>query len=248
MRINELFEPKHAGHVDWPDDNVATSTINGKSLIINFRESEGIVQLEFNIDHEFQLTGRGDATAVFATVIEAIREYVGNWPGVHSFVFTADEQSRAKMYDTIAKRVARQLGWHVVPFDDMQADPKYKTVLSYGDFTFAIEKGTAPEHRQAAQKPQHAEFLPVFYVYTVEFPDLPAIKIKAKQSYEAETWVMKNVPEFKDADLMGVFASKIKPEGRSVIDKGTVPEKPKPVPQDPNSLGAKLRAKLDTPR
>jgi hypothetical protein len=220
--LSELFGPKHAGHVDWPDDDMASSTINGKKLIINFRESEGMVQLEFNIDHEFQLTGRGDATAVFATVIESIKEYVGNWRGVHSFVFTADEQSRAKMYDTLAKRVAKQLGWHVVPYDDMVKDPKYQTVLSYGDFTFAIEKGTAPASRLATQKPQHGDFLPVFYVVSMEDPTLPAYKIKSKNGNDAERWVMNNVPEYKDLDAFGVIARRVPPNDRPVIDKGRI--------------------------
>lgn len=252
MRANEflleLFNPKHAGHVDWPTDDIAVSTVNGKHLIVNFRESEGMVQLEFNIDDEFQMTGRGDATAIFATVIEAIKEYVANWPGVHSFVFTADEKSRARMYDTIAKRVAHQLGWHVVPYDDMVADPKYQTALSYGDFTFAVEKGKAPAHRVIAQKPQHGEFLPVFYVVSMEDHTLPAYKIKAKNGNDAERWIMKNVPEYKNLDAFGVIARIVPPNDRPIIDKGTMPEKPKPILQDPNSIGAKLRAKLDAPQ
>ena len=220
--LSELFSPKHAGHVDWPTDDMASSTINGKSLIINFRESEGIVQLEFNIDDEFQMTGRGDANAIFATVIEAIKEYVGNWRGVHAFVFTADEQSRAKMYDTLAKRVAKQLGWHVVPYDDMVKDPKYQTALSYGDFTFAIEKGAAPAHRVATQKPQHSEFLPVFYVVSMEDHTLPAYKIRSKNGNDAEQWVMNNIPEYKNLDAFGVIARRVPPNDRPVIDKGTV--------------------------
>jgi hypothetical protein len=220
--LAELFDPKHAGHIDWPDDTVAVSTINGKQLIINFRESEGIVQLEFNIDDEFQMTGRGDANAIFATVIEAIKEYVGNWRGVHAFVFTADEQSRAKMYDTLAKRVAKQLGWHVVPYDDMVKDPKYQTALSYGDFTFAIEKGAAPAHRVATQKPQHSEFLPVFYVVSMEDHTLPAYKIRSKNGNDAEQWVMNNIPEYKNLDAFGVIARRVPPNDRPVIDKGTI--------------------------
>ena len=220
--LSELFSPKHAGHVDWPTDDMASSTINGKRLIINFRESEGMVQLEFNVDDEFQMTGRGDANAIFATVIEAVKEYVSNWRGVHTFVFTADERSRARMYDTIAKRVAQQLGWHVVPYDDMAIDPKYQTVLSYGDFTFAIEKGKAPEHRAHAQKPQHSDFMPVFHVISMEHPELFAVKIKAKNGNEAEQWVMNNVPEYKDEDSFGVFARKTIPTDRQIVDKGVV--------------------------
>jgi hypothetical protein len=128
----------------------------------------------------------------------------------------------------------------------MIADPRLHG--NSGEFTFAIQKGQAPAHRQAAQKPQHGEFIPVFYVYSIELTDVPAIKITAKDGDVAEMWVRRNVPEYKNADPMGIFASKTPPKGRKVVDMGSVPAPKKPEAQDPNSLGAQLRAKLDAPQ
>jgi hypothetical protein len=249
--LSELFSPSKASKISWPDGRQARAKLPGdRRLIVNFiSHGEGLYAIEFSVDESFEMTGGGDVSSIFATVVEAVKQFVQHkGSDLTGLFFTAEQQSRAKMYDTLAKRVAKQVGWHIIPYDNMVADEKYRTALSYGDFLFAIEPGETPEEWQDAQKPQHGEFMPVFYVYSAEFPELTAIKIKAKKSFEAERWVIKNVPEYKDVDVMGVFVSKVPPEGRPIEDMGTVPEKPKPIPQDPNSLGARLRAKLDTPK
>lgn len=248
--LPELFDPKQAVVINWNfNDTQAMAKIDPRTkLLVNFLGDEDPIAIEFNVNDQFNITGGGNVSAIFSTVIEAVKQYAQNNPDCDSLYFTAEEQSRAKMYDTLAKRVAKQLGWHVVPYDDMANDQKFSHALDSRQFVFAIERGPAPEQRQAAQKPQHGEFMPIYYVLSMEHPELFAVKIKAKTGDEAENWVMKNIPEYKNEDPFGVFASRGLPAGRQIIDKGTVPEKPKPIPQDPNSLGAKLRAKLDTPK
>lgn len=251
MRITELFDPVNTQSIDWINDDTAIAEIGDKTLRVNFHEAGGLVNLEFSIDDEFQMTGRGGVDKIFATVIQAVKEYVEMWPGVHTFVFTADEKSRARMYDVITKRVSKQLGWHVIPYDEMVADERFQDVIGHGAFTFAIEKGAAPAHRQDAQKPQHGEFLTVYYVYNLQFPELPAIKIKAKHGYEAETWVQNNIPEYKGTTQGGMISTKLPPKDRTIVDKGTMPvtvKPPQPAQPAPGSLGATLRAKLGEPK
>ncbi|CAB4241807.1 hypothetical protein UFOVP71_345 [uncultured Caudovirales phage] len=222
--VNELFDPKQAGELKWHFGGTqAVTDLDPKThLVVNFLGHSNPYGIEFHVNHEFDITGGGNVAAIFATVIKAVREFIQHKSDCYSLYFTAKEQSRAKMYDTLAKRVAKQLGWHVVPYDDMIADEKYDYAKESGNFVFAIEKGAAPENRQDAQKPQHSEFMTVFYVYTVEFPKLPVIKIKAKTGRDAEDWVIQNIPEYKDVDLMGMFANKTVPKGKTIIDKGTV--------------------------
>ena len=254
-KVNELFEPEQASPLDWSKGLNSTYAegeieINGHSVSIDItftNMEDGIVDIEFAVGGQFDLTGRGGASQVFATVINAIKEFVADHPKITTITFTAHEQSRAKMYDTLAKRVSKQVGWHVIPYDEMIADPRLHG--NSGEFTFAIQKGQAPAHRQAAQKPQHGEFIPVFYVYAYENPKLPIIKIKAKKSMDAEMWAIKNVPGYDNEHPMSIFTTKTPPEGRTdIIDKGSVPVPKKPEAQDPNSLSAQLRAKLDAPQ
>ena len=244
MKITELFEPEQAVNIKWNRTHrYATAMVDPKTrLEINFMGNFDPVSIEFSVNDQYDITGGGNVSAIFATVIESVKQFVQKNPMVKSVYFTAGEQSRAKMYDTLAKRVARQIGWHVVPYDDMVTDEKYKTALSYGDFTFALEKGAAPEHRQAAQKPQHGEFMPIFYVTSFENPELFAVKIKAKNGDVAEQWVMKNVPEYKNEDPFGVFANKTMPRNKKIIDKGQVPDPAKAPAEHP--LASALRNKL----
>jgi hypothetical protein len=249
-KVTELFEPKQAVKIHWNHDSTrAVALIDPKTkLVVNFLGDDDPISIEFSVNDQFDMTGGGNVSPIFATVIEAVKQFTQNNSDCSAIYFTAHEQSRARMYDTLAKRVARQLGWHVVPYDDMVADEKYQTALSYGDFTFAIEKGPAPKSRQDAQKPQHGDFMPVWHVISIEHPELFAVRIKAKNGDDAESWVMKNVPEYKDEDAFGVFARKTVPNDRPIIDKGEVPAPKKPEQQDPNNLGAQLRAKLDAPQ
>ena len=233
MRIIELFDPEKASDLDWdystPGVTYASGNVNigGNDIGIDItfsEQDEGIVNIEFAVGGRFGLTGKGGASQVFATVIEAVKQFVEENPKVTTITFTAEEQSRAKMYDTVAKRVSKQLGWHVVPYDEMVQDPRMQTAMSYGAFLFAIERGQAPKHRQAAQKPQHGEFKPIFYVYAYENPELPAIKISAKTSTEAEAWVIKNVSGYDKEHPMSIFAVKAPPKDRpNIKDMGTIP-------------------------
>lgn len=253
--ISELFEPNQASELEWHKSLNSTYAegeveINGHrvSIDITFTDVDnGVVDIEFMVGGQFELTGRGGVSQVFATVVNAVKEFVADHPKITTITFTAHEQSRAKMYDTLAKRVSKQVGWHVVPYDEMIADPKFHA-NSGGEFTFAIQKGSAPAHRQAAQAPQHGGFVPVFYVYAYENNQLPVIQIKAKKSMDAEMWVIKNIPGYDKEHSMSIFATKTPPKDRKIVDKGTVPSEPSKLKQDPNSLGAQLRAKLDTPK
>lgn len=249
--INELFDKQNASFLDWEKSPGVTYanghvTVGGHNVAIDITFTdmdEGRVELEFMVGGQFDLTGKGGAGPVFATVIEAVKQFVAEHPKVNLFLFSAEEQSRARSYDTLAKRVARDLGWHVVPYEDLTSNKRYHgRGFGYGGFTFAIEKGQAPQHRQAAQKPQHSKFVPIFYVYSRE-EDLPVYMIRANRASEAERYVVRNTPEYKTANPMGVFATTNAIPGAT--DLGTVPKpQPKPPERVLTPLEQQLRDKL----
>lgn len=248
--LSELFEPEQASPLEWEKATGVTYAmgvvpISGHEIPIDItfaNTDDGKVDIEFMVGGKFNLTGKGGAAQVFATVVNAVKQFIAEHPKISIITFTAHEQSRAKMYDTLAKRVSKQVGWHVIPYDEMIANPKLHG--GSGEFTFAIQRGEAPTHRQAAQKPQHGEFIPVFYVYAYENNKLPVIKIKAKKSMDAENWVIKHIPGYKDEHPMSIFATKTPPNGRSdIVDKGEVP--PPPPPRKLNDIELKLKQKLD---
>ena len=249
----ELFDPKLAMPLQWEvNSNVVyaygqVKTKHGDvSIDITFAEMDkGSWNIEFMVGGSFEVTGGGGTSQVFATVISGVKKFLTKVPAVHTITFTAEEKSRAKVYDTMAKRVARDIGWHVVPHDDLMNDPKYGLVRSHGSFAFAIEKGQAPAHRQAAQKPQHGKWMTTFYVYSREDENLPHIKVRANSSMEAERHVLKTVPDYKGADIMGVFVTREPiPDARDIGEVPPAP--PKPAPRVLTPLEQELHRRLST--
>jgi len=228
--LSELFDPKKA----VPFKPVSLTKFraqlpDGRYLVTNFFPedptrkdwTEMPYKLEFSVNDDFDITGGGHVSTIFATVIEMVK-YFSTGMGAKSLYFTAEEPSRAKMYDTLAKRISKQLGWHVVPHDELADNPAYRTEMSSGNFVFAIEKGEAPEHSQDAQRPQHSEFMPIFFIASMEHTDLPVIKVKSKKASKAIEWVLDNVPDYKNEDHNAINAYAVPPKDRKIIDKGTV--------------------------
>lgn len=246
MLLRELFGKDQASPLEWEGNLGVTYAsghvkIGGQDVVIDITFSnmdDGIVNIEFMVGGSFELTGKGGASQVFATVIQAVKEFVAKFPKITTLTFTAEERSRARMYDTITKRVAQQLGWHVIPYEEVAQDPRFRTAMSYGAFLFAIERGQAPAHRQEWQKPQHSKFNTVFYVHSME-EELPIYKIRAKRASEAERYVVKTIPEYQKANPMGIFASTT--PMANAIDLGEVPA---PAPKQPERVLTPLEQKL----
>jgi hypothetical protein len=51
-----------------------------------------------------------------------------------------------------------------------------------------------------------------FWVYSLQFPEIPAVKVKARHAREAETVAMNTIPQFKDADYNGMIATSRPPK------------------------------------
>ena len=236
--IKELLDPKLAVDLEWAEgsDYIAargyvtvTDQYGNKEdeeLEVEFGEfphrNRKEYEVQFKVGDSYDITGGGNANVIFATVIQACKDFVEMYHPDRLF-FTAKEQSRARMYDTITKRVAKEVGWHVIPFDEMQKDPLYRNRSDNG-FVFVIQKGAAPEKWSSAQKPQHGSFMPIWFVYNVD-KDTPtvAVKVRAPNRETATQHAMKIEPSFKDLDLMQIHALNSLPrrEVTDVIDGGT---------------------------
>ena len=248
MRINEiiteLLDPKLAVDLEWAEGSdyiaargyVTVTDPDGYGgeygneieveLEVEFLDyphpQRKEYEVQFKVGGSYAITGGGNMKVIFASVIQACKDFVEIYKPDRLF-FTAEEQSRARMYDTITKRVAKEVGWHVIPFDEIQKDSLYRNKSSNG-FVFVIQKGAAPEKWSSAQKPQHGSFMPIFYVYNVD-KDTPtvAVKVRAPNREIATQHAMKIEPSFKDLDSMQIHAlsSLPKREVTDVIDGGT---------------------------
>lgn len=242
--IIELFDPKLAIDLEWAegDDYIAARgyvTVTNPDGFGGEYGNEEEVELEvefleyphpqrkeyevqFKVGGSYAITGGGNAKVIFASVIQACKDFVEIYKPDRLF-FTADEESRARMYDTLTKRVAKQVGWHVIPFDEIQKDPLYRHKSGNG-FMFVISKGAAPAKWSSDQKPQHGSFMPIWYVYNAEKDDETiALKVRAKSKTDAIEYAMQIEPSFRDLDPMQVYALNTLPkrEVTAVKDGGT---------------------------
>ena len=101
-QINELF--RQAYELNWIDQRFGTNrlarfrTQNGLNYEITFQSRDGkSFVVNFEQGGNMHATGQGSAGQVFATVLEAIRQFVQTSKPAR-LEFTAMEASRAKLY------------------------------------------------------------------------------------------------------------------------------------------------------
>lgn len=221
--LSELINQKHAQPITWVNPSIARSNLpSGREIEVQFMpESTGYVEIVFSVDREFRITGRGNVDQIFATVIQAIKEFVSNNPKLHTITLAANEKSRAIAYDTLIKRVTPELGWHVVPHDDILKDPKYADAMARGGYLFAMEKGMAPEHRQPEQKPKHGTFKNVWYVNNIQDKTLPQYKVTGgEKPWHVMKYVLDHIKEYKQLDPQAIIANHYPRPGQQIIDLG----------------------------
>lgn len=118
--LTELFDPATALPLEWErssgynvggvktkDELFATAyDKDGRTITISFVPMpNGIVDISFNRGGSMDITGKGAAVQIFATVLDAINRYVNaERPGWISF--SASEPSRAKLYQHMVQRLS----------------------------------------------------------------------------------------------------------------------------------------------
>lgn len=126
--IEEAFDKPYP--IKWEKsehgDYDAMATLpDGKPLTIMFNhESPDEVVITFWRNNNLELTGEGDAQRVFATVLQAIQEFLKiEQPAIISFSASKEVEpgqnmmSRSKLYDRLVKRYAQQWGYNAQSID-----------------------------------------------------------------------------------------------------------------------------------
>jgi len=119
--LTELFEPATALPLEWermpgtrlradhtPKDALyATAYDNdGRTITISFVPMpDGIVGIAFDRAGSMDITGKGEAVQIFATVVTAINKYIKAEKPLW-ISFSASEPSRAKLYQHMVKRLS----------------------------------------------------------------------------------------------------------------------------------------------
>lgn len=102
-----------------PDQWKATFSINDLDYFVimgqddeQFTKWDVVFDIENRPDQDepFSISGTGNTSLVFSTILVILQEFGRKNPNVCSIIFTAEEPSRQKFYDRYAKILAHRLG------------------------------------------------------------------------------------------------------------------------------------------
>jgi hypothetical protein len=100
-------------------------------------------------------------------------------------------------------------------------DQKLAQPITWGGYLFAMEKGTAPEHRQPEQKPKHGTFKNVWYVNNIDDKTLPQYKVTGgEKPWHAMKYVSDNIEKYKQLNPQAIVARHYPSPGQQIIDLG----------------------------
>ena len=74
---------------------------------------EYVVAIEFKVGGTFELTGRGDQYRIFATVREAVRQYLQRYGRPSYFIFSSKTDKRTRTYIRMVKQLAPEFGYQL---------------------------------------------------------------------------------------------------------------------------------------
>jgi hypothetical protein len=136
VRVWEAFDQPYNSKwekSDYGDVDANTKLPDGTYLNIMFNqeydgEGEEVTQVEFHRNNSQEVTGEGDAQRIFATVLDAIQQYIKKYKP-QTLIFSASKEvdpgqnseSRAKLYNRLVQRYASSWGYQSQHSDDGDA-------------------------------------------------------------------------------------------------------------------------------
>lgn len=169
--ITELFSPKGALPIEWESQmgSVYANAIDhntGKKIEIHFWQlPEGAVEIDFMVDESYQLTNKGDQFIVFATVVNAIKEYDERYAPKY-LIFSAKEANRKSLYTQMVKRLAPTIGYSIGTIEDLPQDVHDNISLTPGDFVL-IHNSNEAKHLMK----EDANTTTLAQLYDGDYPD-----------------------------------------------------------------------------
>lgn len=147
--LTELFDPRTSFDLEW-DDSFAPEEYHalaydrqGRTINIGFVPiGADAVDIEFTRGGSHDITGRGDAERVFATVINAITTYLKNYRQPSYILFSGKETSRNKLYQRLVVRYAAGFGYQVTSQEEL---PEELRSMSLPKDVFILSKKAITE-------------------------------------------------------------------------------------------------------
>lgn len=169
--LTELFNKPY--QLDW-DDQFGPKEIHaraydrqGQYIDINFVPvRDNVTDIEFSKMDNFEETGQGDEIAIFSTVLSAIKKYLNGYqPKIIVFSGKGGRkgESRAKLYQQLINRFARQYGYQQFDLNKLSPEAQ-KQIASSSSTGFVLRKITKPiEEEVLDEMPLPADWNPAQY-------------------------------------------------------------------------------------
>ena len=128
-QLTELMDYKSAYKLEFDkgfDNSLYATAYDADGRVIDITITQGhgrkdSAEIEFSRGGSLELTGKGDAEKVFATVLTAIDYYLEVVAQPKYLAFQAKEPSRIRFYDALVKRFASKYGYERVDLSKTSA-------------------------------------------------------------------------------------------------------------------------------
>lgn len=175
MLINELFDQPKAYPLKWEmsdyegEASAWAKSQHGRFIEIRFipqidfglvmgLDPQDVIDVEFRVDNSYEITKTGDQYRIFATVMQAMAQYVQRFhPGF--LVFLSREASRNRLYHSLVGRYARQLNYRMIPWSAVPDETRRELITSTGaGYLFILASNKNPVGSTPFEQPiRHSE-------------------------------------------------------------------------------------------
>lgn len=156
--ITELYDPQSSFSLEWdntfgPKEMHATAyDRQGRTINIDFVPTgKNMTEVEFTRGGSYDVTGRGDATFVFATVLQAFKEYLQGYRPKY-IVFSAKEGSRFSLYQKLVNRFVSTVGYKQFDLNRLKPETRERIGAS-GTNVILLYDTMAKVEEETAQSP-----------------------------------------------------------------------------------------------
>jgi len=153
--VNEILDKESASNLTWKGGEsnelyqgytATAQDKNNNTLKYNFYEfpKYDLTAIEFSRavgpwGDNYSIDKAGDQYTVFATLLQAIKDYLGNVKNPEYIFFAAKEPSRVKLYQTFVNRFANKFGYKQISADNIPRAVSF-TLYSSNDTPFLLQK------------------------------------------------------------------------------------------------------------
>jgi hypothetical protein len=148
-QVDEVLDPSSAYNISWRDTNVNDIKVynarakdkQGDYLDIQFYDFDeyNLTGIEFSRGSAFHINKSGEQFNIFATVLQATKDYLSSIKKPKYILFGAKEKSRVRLYQAFVNRFANQFGYKEISKENIP-DEVYSHIVGKNEVGFLLAR------------------------------------------------------------------------------------------------------------